>query len=135
LGQYRYKFNSVYIDNYNSVIIDKPGSEEKYDNPNEKYFTIVRTRDLIKMQKFLLEKPVFAKNDLVSGSNIFNIKFDLIVCRNVLIYFNNNLQNKVFDLFHRSLNDNGYLVIGVHESILGPLTAKFEKKSQVYQKK
>ncbi|HBS85060.1 MAG: hypothetical protein A2W91_07475 [Bacteroidetes bacterium GWF2_38_335] len=134
-GQYRYKFNAIYIDNYNAVMIDKPGSEEKYQLDYEKYFTIDKTRDIIKMNKFLLDKPIFAKHDLVSGTNIFDAKFDLIICRNVLIYFNNNLQNKVFDLFHRSLNDSGYLVIGLHESILGPLTAKFEKKSQVYQKK
>ena len=70
------------------------------------------------MKQFLREKPVFKKHDLVKGENIFYTKFDIILCRNVMIYFNSKLQNRVFDLFHKSLNDNGYLIMGIHESIL-----------------
>lgn len=134
-GQYRYKFNMVYLENFDKVIIENPNNQEKYEVNYDKYFTIDKTRDTIKMHQFLLEKPVFQAHDLVSGKHEFSEPFDLIICRNVLIYFNNNLQNKVFDLFYKALVPNGQLVIGVHESILGPLANKFSKMAQIYQKK
>jgi chemotaxis protein methyltransferase CheR len=109
--------------------------EEQYDVPYSKYLNIDKIRDTISVKKFLLLKPVFLKHDLVKDGNIFNVLFDLIVCRNVLIYFNNALQNKVFDLFWHCLVPGGYLVIGLHESIMGPMTAKFEKKGLLYEKR
>ncbi|NJO68439.1 MAG: hypothetical protein HC830_03440 [Bacteroidetes bacterium] len=87
------------------------------------------------MNQFLLDKPVFKKHDLVKDGNIFFVKFDLILCRNVIIYFNYELQNKVFDLFHNNLYPNGYLLLGMHESILGPHSSRFDRVGQFYQKK
>jgi chemotaxis protein methyltransferase CheR len=48
---------------------------------------------------------------------VFN-EFQLILCRNVLIYFNQNLQNRVFNLFHDSLCTFGYMGLGSKESML-----------------
>ncbi len=76
---------------------------------------------MIQMKDYLCSKPVYKKLDLVKDPNLFLVKFDLIVCRNVIIYFNNELQNRVFDLFYNNLNDQGTLLLGVHESILGPI--------------
>ena len=45
-------------------------------------------------------------------------QFDLIICRNVLIYFNSRLQERVIQLFSNSLNNGGYLGIGSKESII-----------------
>ena len=42
--------------------------------------------------------------DLVADPNPFDLKFDLLVCRNVIIYFNYELQNKVFKLFLDNMN-------------------------------
>lgn len=134
-GQYRYKFNMVYIENFDQVMKENPNNGEKFEVEYEKYFVIDKNRDSLKMNQFLLDKPSFHTHDLVSGKHEFVEPFDLIICRNVLIYFNNNLQNKVFDLFYKSLVPGGHLVIGVHESILGPLANKFSKMAQVYQKK
>jgi len=58
----------------------------------------------------------FRKHDLVLG-DVFN-KFDLILCRNVMIYFNQTLQNEVLKKFHDSLFKNGYLSIGSKESLI-----------------
>ena len=44
-------------------------------------------------------------------------QFNLIFCRNVLIYFQKSLQDKVFDLFSNSLIRNGFLVLGEAETI------------------
>ena len=59
----------------------------------------------------------------------------MILCRNVLIYFNQTLQNKLFMDFWKYLNDDGVLVLGIHESILGPMSSKYDKKGLIYQKK
>lgn len=64
----------------------------------------------------LIENVSFRKHDLVQGG-IFN-KFDLVLCRNVMIYFNQNLQNDVLKKLHESLFKYGYLIIGSKESLI-----------------
>jgi chemotaxis protein methyltransferase CheR len=66
--------------------------------------------------KELLINTSFRKHDLVLG-DVFN-KFDLILCRNVMIYFNQTLQNEVLKKFHESLFKYGYLSIGSKESLI-----------------
>jgi chemotaxis protein methyltransferase CheR len=66
--------------------------------------------------KDLFRNVTFRKHDLVMGE-IFN-KFDLILCRNVMIYFNQTLQNEVLKKFHESLFKYGYLAIGSKESLI-----------------
>ncbi len=66
--------------------------------------------------KDLLANVSFRRHDLVLGEN-FN-KFDLILCRNVMIYFNQTLQNEVLKKFHESLFKYGYLAIGSKESLI-----------------
>lgn len=135
-GVYKYRFNLGYLDSFDKVLKENPFNyDEHKDVPYSKYFDIDKAQDTIRMKPFLREKPVFRKLDLVKGENIFYTKFDIILCRNVLIYFNNKLQNKVFELFHKSLFDGGYLILGIHESMLGPMTSKFEKKGNNYVKK
>lgn len=64
----------------------------------------------------LIQNVTFRKHDLVLGE-VFN-KFDLILCRNVMIYFNQTLQNEVLKKFHESLFKYGYLAIGSKESLI-----------------
>ena len=135
-GKYKYRFNLPYIDNFDMVLNGTrnpaPGSSVV---PTSKYFVIDKVSDTIQMKSFLTEKPSYKKIDLVKDDNLFQVKFDMIICRNVIIYFNYDLQNKVFNLFYNSLFNNGCLLLGLHESILGPYTSHFEKKNQVYFKK
>lgn len=58
---------------------------------------------------------VFAQHNLATDSS-FN-EFHLIICRNVLIYFNAGLQRRVQQLFYRSLARAGYLALGSKEGI------------------
>jgi chemotaxis protein methyltransferase CheR len=135
-GIYKYRFNIGYLDNFDKVIKQNPLNYEEFnDVPYEKYFDIDKIRDTITMKKYLTEKPIFRKHDLVRDGNLFFAKFDLILCRNVIIYFNYSLQNKVFELFHANLYTKGILLLGMHETILGPWAAKFEKMGQAYIKK
>lgn len=135
-GNYKYRFNIGYLDNFDKVIKENPFNYEEYnDVPYSKYFKIDKVTDSIQMNDFLRQKPIFRQHDLVSGGNLYFAKFDLILCRNVIIYFKYSLQNKVFKLFHEHLYTKGYLVLGMHETMLGEITSKFEKKGQAYQKK
>lgn len=70
---------------------------------------------LAKFSCELNEKMVFSQHNLVSDAS-FN-EFDLIMCRNVLIYFDKHLQDRVLRLFDSSLSGLGYLVLGTKETI------------------
>jgi chemotaxis protein methyltransferase CheR len=63
----------------------------------------------------LRDQVVFAQHNLVSDGP-FN-EFNVIVCRNVMIYFGKSLQERVHDLFHESLAPFGVLALGHKESI------------------
>lgn len=135
-GVYKYKFNINYLDNFDKVIrtnIDNPLIVK--DIPYKKYMEIDQLGDKIKINQSLLNKPIYAQHDLVKDNNIFHVTFDLIMCRNVIIYFNYSLQNRVFQLFHSNLCENGYLMLGIHESILGQFSTKFEKRGYYYLRK
>ncbi|HON18449.1 MAG TPA: CheR family methyltransferase [Salinivirgaceae bacterium] len=135
-GEYRYRFNLNYLDNFDKVIKENPYNyEDTKDVPYEKYFEIDKKRDTIVMKPFLRNKPVYRKHDLVNDKNIFYSKFDIIFCRNVIIYFNTKLQNKVLEMFSNNLYRDGYLILGAHESILGPVANNFERTKGIYKKK
>lgn len=68
------------------------------------------------IHKSLLENVSYRKHDLVQGA-VFS-KFDLVLCRNVMIYFNQTLQNMVLNKLHESLFKYGYLAIGSKESLI-----------------
>jgi chemotaxis protein methyltransferase CheR len=85
----------------------------------------------------LKEKIVFANHNLVSDG-VFG-EMHLIMCRNVLIYFNNKLQDKVLNLFKASLCNGGILCLGNKESIKFTKIEKdfdiIEDKKKVYKLK
>lgn len=68
------------------------------------------------MDKSLVKHVSFREHDLVNGV-VFN-KFDLVLCRNVMIYFNQTLQNVVLKKLHESMFRYGYLAIGSKESLI-----------------
>lgn len=71
--------------------------------------------DLAKFDHQLSDKIVVSTHNLVSDSS-FN-EFQLILCRNVLIYFEKSLQDKVFRLFEQSLDTFGFLALGAKETV------------------
>lgn len=64
----------------------------------------------------LRSRMVFSTHNLASDSS-FN-SFQLILCRNVLIYFRRSLQGSVMELFHTSLENGGFLGLGPKETLL-----------------
>lgn len=66
-------------------------------------------------QPFLKKNMIFAEHNLATDTS-FN-EFNVILCRNVMIYFNDELRDHVHGLFHESLSRFGILVLGAKESI------------------
>jgi chemotaxis protein methyltransferase CheR len=63
---------------------------------------------------------------------------DMILCRNVFIYFNRELQEQILERFWLSLNKGGFLVLGNVESMLGPVRDKFiefDRGAKIFVKK
>jgi two-component system CheB/CheR fusion protein len=62
----------------------------------------------------LRERMLFAKHNLLADPPFSNL--DLVSCRNLLIYLDEDLQQHVFNLLHYGLNENGYLFLGRSEA-------------------
>jgi len=73
----------------------------------------------------LMSKAVFAQHNLATDST-FN-EFHVILCRNVMIYFDSALQQRVYSLFNESLISGGFLALGNMESIISASKAQFEE--------
>ena len=71
--------------------------------------------EMAKLDTSLSKRIVYATHNLATDSS-FN-EFQLIICRNVLIYFNQFLQDRVFRLFDDSLEGLGFIGLGSKESI------------------
>ncbi len=63
-----------------------------------------------------------------------NIKFDIIFCRNVLIYFEKEVQVQVIKKLYDRLNTGGYLFIGHSESLMGMDLKLQTLKPTIYKK-
>jgi chemotaxis methyl-accepting protein methylase len=74
-------------------------------------------------RKALRDAVLFAPQSLVRDTPFS--KLDLILCRNLLIYFETELQERVFEIFHFSLRPQGFLLLGRAES-LGSKAGLFE---------
>jgi len=101
-------------------------SYDKYFDLEDKYYTA----------KPHLKKLVrFEYHDLISGSKKRN--FDIIFCRNVVIYFNRDLQNVLYMDFYNTLNENGFFIMGKTETLVGEAREHFtsyNSKERIFKK-
>ncbi|MES2829048.1 MAG: protein-glutamate O-methyltransferase CheR [Bacteroidota bacterium] len=119
----------IYATDLNPVVLEKAGQGmfgmSQMKQYSENYIASGGTKDfstyytanysLAKFNDDLKSKIIFSTHNLVSDHS-FN-EFQLILCRNVLIYFDRDLQHKVLNLFDDSLEDLGYLALGTKETI------------------
>lgn len=85
--------------------------------------------------KSIREMIVFSAQNVIQDPPFS--KIDLITCRNFLIYLNSEFQRKVFGVFQFSLKLNGYLFLGMSETVgdLGDHFEEIDKKHKIYQSK
>lgn len=84
----------------------------------------------------LAERMIFSTHNLVADAS-FN-EFQLIVCRNTLIYFDRELQERVMQLFDKSLDSLGFLALGSKESLrfstIAPHYKQLENREKIWRK-
>ena len=94
----------LYTENY-----QKSGGKRAFSD----YYTAAYGGALF--ERFLTENVTFADHSLATDSVFSETHF--VSCRNVMIYFNRRLQNRVLGLFHESLCHRGFMALGSKESI------------------
>lgn len=95
----------------------------------------VKEEGAYKVKKEIREKVVFAVQDVTR--DVPFTRLDLISCRNVLIYFEKELQERVIPLFHYSLSTRGILFLGSSETTgeSSELFSAIDKKWKIYRRK
>ncbi len=92
---------------------------------------------LVMMNKDLKTNMIFSDHNLVTDKSFG--RMDLVICRNVLIYFNKQLQDSVIGLFANSLLDDGILCLGSKESLqfnkYGDSFSDLVKDEKIFRKK
>lgn len=88
----------------------------------ENYF--VKQGDTYQVSDQLKSMIRFKRHDMISESCID--RFDLIICRNVMIYFKKEIQEELQLNFHKMLNKGGFFVIGKAETLLGAASSRFK---------
>lgn len=90
--------------------------------------------DRYQIQSELRDSIVFAHHNVISDPPFS--KIDLISCRNLLIYLEPDVQQRILGLFHFALNNRGYLLLGNSESVSQEpnLYESLGKRERVYRK-
>lgn len=99
----------------------------------KQFFIKNKDDNTYRIQKSIRDLLVFSVHDIIKDPPFS--KMDLITCRNLLIYLNVELQQKLISLFHYSLNNDGTLFLGSSESI-GESTNLFDvidQKSKLFR--
>jgi chemotaxis protein methyltransferase CheR len=135
-----YDRTRIYATDINEAVLDRARSGvfpiDKMRDYTQNYIKAGGTRafseyylakyDGAQFQRSLIENVVFAQHNLVSDRS-FN-EFNVIICRNVMIYFDRTLQDRVHRLFYDSLMTFGMLGLGHKESIrFSPHEESFEE--------
>lgn len=98
------------------------------------YYTA--SHDSVKMNPALVRDVVFAQHDLATDHSFAEV--NALICRNVLIYFNRDLQDRVHEIFHATLVPFGILALGAKESLRATRWARayvtLDDRYKVYRK-
>ena len=97
-----------------------------------KYF-VKQSDGSYQLDKEIMQKVNFKQHNLLADR--YETGYDLIVCRNVLIYFTEEAKFEVFKKFYQSLRPGGYLFIGNTEQILQAKEIGYEPKYSFFYKK
>ena len=90
---------------------------------------------MYRIDQSLRDMTLFARQDLVQDPPF--VRLDMVSCRNLLIYFKAELQERVMKIFHYSLLNNGILFLGKSEAVgrLGNLFSEKDRKHKIFLKR
>jgi two-component system CheB/CheR fusion protein len=97
-----------------------------------RYF--VREGQLYRFRRELRRMCIFGRHNLVDDPPL--ARMDLLICRNVLIYFKTALQERLLPRFYYSIRDEGYLFLGKSETLLArsPWFIPLEPKWRIFRR-
>ena len=146
-----YDRTQIYATDFNEIVLQK-AKKGIYDIGDIKHYTknyqkaggkasfgdyYIAKYDSVILDESLKKRIIFADHNLVTDG-VFG-EMHVIVCRNVLIYFNEDLQNRVLNLFYDSLNNGCFLCLGSKESLrFSSCEDKFDplvESERIYQRK
>ena len=104
---------------YDNLALSRGLSAERKNN----YFSDSR-KGMMQVKADIRRMVSFRHLNLLDSFNLMG-KFDIIFCRNVLIYFSPEIKSQIINKFAEQLNPNGYLILGASESMSG-LSDKYE---------
>lgn len=84
-------------------------------SPARRQMYFVQTNKRFKVNAAIRDRVVFSEHNIIQNVPFFNI--NLVICRNLLIYFNVTLQEQVLKTFSYALSDGGLLLLGKSESV------------------
>jgi two-component system CheB/CheR fusion protein len=138
ISQYRVQLfatdiNSDAVHTARSGVYPEAALAEVNDNLIKKYFSV--QNGMYQVDKRLKDMILFARQDLTQDPPF--VRLDMVCCRNLLIYFKPELQDKVMKIFHYSLRDNGILFLGKSETVgkSSGLFSETDRKNKLYQKR
>jgi two-component system CheB/CheR fusion protein len=110
-----------------AIITDVPPTRLRH------YF--IKEDDHYRIRKEIRERVLFAKHSLLSDPPFSQI--DLIVCRNLLIYLDREVQREILQMFHFALRPGGFLFLGSSESAdaCHELFAPVDKRNRIFRAK
>lgn len=116
---------------------------KNYERPFKKMYPYRNISDFFslsgnkaRVKSYYLSKVEFQRDNLVNRK--VNRKFDLIFCRNVLIYFDGKLKAKVLEHLESCLKEGGYLILGYYDTMPNQSIDIFDihhNSSRIYKKK
>ncbi len=118
---------------YESIKSMKYRLLKRYFEEKRKRFELIpKIQEMVDFSTFdMISKKGYAPPESVFGN------FDMIFCKNVLIYFSTRHQDRIFDKLYRSLAKGGYLVLGRAEVPIREYQNRFRKVNEccpIYQK-
>jgi len=123
---------------YSSITLDKDINNYRNAQGEKnfiEYFDI--NNSYIKVKEELKKNILFFQHSLLSNGALN--EFNLILCRNVFIYFNDSLQERILKNYYNSLDNNGFLVLGKSEGIQRnngeKYFCKYDEILKIYKKK
>ncbi|NIM14931.1 MAG: protein-glutamate O-methyltransferase CheR [Candidatus Aminicenantes bacterium] len=108
----------------------------------DRYFISKENSSMFEVRPFIKAMVFFSLEDCTSAKimapaeSVFGT-FDMVLCRNLLIYFSRELQKKVLSKLTKTILPGGYLILGESESLIGDVESEFltvDSRNKIFQK-
>lgn len=112
-----------------------PSAIAEHVSPERLDRFFLRPGDAFQIRKEIREMCVFSAHNLITDPPFSRL--DLISCRNLLIYLENEIQRSIFPLFHYALRPSGYLLLGPSENVTAApaLFSTVDAKRRIFRRK